>query len=433
MRQGFIFEHTRCVACGACRAACILENGWTFSPRMIYTANKEALPGIPVVHLSLACNHCNNAVCMDGCPAKAYHRDPDTGAVELDDSKCLGCRYCSWNCPYDAPKYLVSEKVIGKCNLCHQRLAERLTPACSSACPTGALNYGEIDGLSYDSVIKWFADKNLEPAIRLTGIEGRSPEVIPEGIYETEPVNVKPDDKSYAEEWSLIAFSLASTFSVSYLASTLLNGRFPEMITTFLLLLLPAVLSMFHLGKKTRAWRSLSYLGKSPLSREILLFILYSLASLTGVVLQLPWLLISSSVSGLMLLLAIDSVYFYSDNRRRVIFHSGQTFISALLIVSFMTGRIFPFVFIAILKLAASASIILKEKNRSAVFEIRFLRIALLFIAGVSILSGISYPGIPVTVIFFAGELIDRILFYYDFKPLNINNILTKDFSPDSR
>ena len=148
MTEGFIFDHNKCVACGACSAACIFENNWSFSPREIYAYNSAALPSLPVINLSLACNHCQNAVCMDGCPSSAYSKEPSTGAIILDDAKCIGCRYCQWNCPYDAPKYLISQKVIGKCNLCYQRLIEGSLPACSTACPTGALQFGKLNDQS---------------------------------------------------------------------------------------------------------------------------------------------------------------------------------------------------------------------------------------------------------------------------------------------
>ncbi|MBK7712078.1 MAG: 4Fe-4S binding protein [Bacteroidales bacterium] len=132
MAEGFIFNHNRCVACGACRAACILENKWPVSPRTIITYNKPGLPSLPVINLSLACNHCKTAVCMDGCPASAFTRDEATGAIVIDDSKCIGCRYCQWNCPYDAPKFHTPDRIIIKCNLCYQRLKDGLMPACTT-------------------------------------------------------------------------------------------------------------------------------------------------------------------------------------------------------------------------------------------------------------------------------------------------------------
>jgi DMSO reductase anchor subunit len=50
----------------------------------------------------------------------------------------------------------------------------------------------------------------------------------------------------------------------------------------------------------------------------------------------------------------------------------------------------------------------------------RYARIALLFLAGAGFVSGRAYPGPEVLVLLLAGELLDRILFYSDFTPLNI-------------
>ena len=84
MRKGFIFNHVKCVNCGACSAACILENSWTVTPRMVYTYNSEAISSLPLVNISLACNHCENAACLEGCPSGSYYREPSTGAIVIE-------------------------------------------------------------------------------------------------------------------------------------------------------------------------------------------------------------------------------------------------------------------------------------------------------------------------------------------------------------
>ncbi len=117
-------------------------------------------------------------------------------------------------------------------------------------------------------------------------------------------------------------------------------------------------------------------------------------------------------------------VYLYADNRKSVWLHSGQTFITALLIVAFLTGKLLPFIFIAVIKLAAAVYYLRPKRDLSPNFVIRFVRISLLIITAISLISGISYPATAVTTVFLAGELLDRILFYIDFKPLNINRLI---------
>jgi Fe-S-cluster-containing dehydrogenase component/DMSO reductase anchor subunit len=424
MTEGFIFDDNRCVACGACSAACILENGWAFSPRNIYLPSLFSSSPAPLANLSLACNHCSNAACLGGCPAGALSREVSTGAVLIDDTKCIGCRYCQWNCPYDAPKYLIPEKIIGKCNLCNTLLKDGILPACARSCPTGALEYGALAVEQGNPLPEWFPGTELEPRVEFTGMDHLPVRVVPEHIFShndwKEPKKNNKDDK----KWSLIAFTFLLTLSVSKLGAGLINGVFPGKVVFISIIVVASVLSLFHLGRKERAWMAVLNIKKSPLSREIIMFIIYALLSATAVVLTQPGLMVTAFIAGLILLLLVDGVYVYSRKDKTVYLHSGQTFIMALLVISFMTGKILPFAFIAVLRLSASIAGIYIAYNRdNQYFAIRFVRFALLMITGVSLISGISSNNPLVLYLFLAGELLDRILFYIDFKPLNISAI----------
>ncbi len=336
MRKGFVFDHNKCLNCNACSAACILENGWTVQPRKIYTYNSEAEFLFPVINLSLACNHCESAVCMSGCPTSAYSRDAVTGAIILDEMKCIGCKYCQWNCPYDAPKYDSLSGVISKCHLCYSGFTEGRNPACSSACPTGALRFELLKDENFDNHYSWFPDKKLDPAIEFTAKQKCAPlEIIPENIFGSGFQKTDGEAKNISAESSLILFSFLSALSVSSIVSSFIKGVFPEKNIFLPILLLAGVTSFFHLGKKFRSWRSLANLKNSPLSREIAAFIVYAFTSSLTVLFHLPGFLIASSITGLLFLILIDSVYIYSVRNRSVLLHSGQTFISALLIISF--------------------------------------------------------------------------------------------------
>jgi DMSO reductase anchor subunit len=144
--------------------------------------------------------------------------------------------------------------------------------------------------------------------------------------------------------------------------------------------------------------------------------------------LNLPALLIASSISGFILLLLIDSVYIYTDRSRSVILHSGQTFISALIIISFISGSVLPFVFMALIKLGLSCYNQRVKRLNYSDFTLRFLRIAFLVVPGLNLILHNSHSDIFIIIIFLSGELIDRILFYNDFKPLNINTLINKQF-----
>ena len=428
MRRGFIFSHNICVNCNACNAACILENGWNVHARNIYTYNSSAETILPVINLSLACNHCESAVCMDGCPTSALSRDEITGAIVINGEKCIGCRYCQWNCPYDAPKFDTESKTILKCNLCYSELINGGSPACSTACPTGALSYGILTG-PHSTSYSWFPDKKLNPAIEFASEKNdNSLRIIPSGTFEHVDPETDPETKTVVPEMSLIIFSFLSTFSVATLISSFIEGKYPEKMTFIPVLVLTGLVSLFHLGHKVRSWRSISNFRTSPLSREIISFITYMILSFSATFLRIPFLLVISSVAGLAFMIMIDSVYIFSDKRKSVFFHSGQTFISALLMISFFAGSLLPFIFIALIKLVSSIYSLVNKPVRYF-FNLRFFRIALLFITVMSMILSNLPKSFSVLFIFMVGELFDRILFYIDFNPLNINTLIQKQIN----
>ncbi|MCJ7449616.1 MAG: 4Fe-4S binding protein [Bacteroidales bacterium] len=429
MRNGFIFNENYCVGCQACIAACVLENGWSFQPRCLYTFNSGAHPSLPLTNLSLACNHCEKPACLDGCPAGTFFRDSDTGAILIDEKKCIGCNYCKWKCPYDAPKYDYVKRVIVKCNLCYSGLTEGRIPACTSACPTGALGFGEIPEKVDNKNLSWFPDTNMNPAIKLqTNRRPVTLRIIPERSFDTVIVEEK-DKKNIAGEWSLIGFSFLVTVSVAMLISSLMNGILTDKVLFLSLVISAGCLSLAHLGKIFRAWRAVTNIKRSLLSREIAIYLAYLFISAAALFSGYSLLILAASLTGLLLLIVIDNVYTSSDNRRIIILHSGQTFLTGLLIASFLSGMIYPFVFIAAIKLISTIYTITKNNVVTTPFWIRFFRIALLIIAGVSLLTGISYPEPVIIIIFLVGEFIDRILFYYDFNPLNINTLITEQIN----
>jgi len=412
MRKGFVFDQNKCVACSACTAACILENKWEVSPRMVYTFNSHINSSLPLINLSLACNHCEKPVCLEGCPSGSYFRDEITGAVVINDKKCIGCKYCKWNCPYDAPKFSKGSGVIEKCNFCYTGLKEGRLPACTTACPTGALNFGDLASQDEDNIPLWFPDKNLNPAIKFTGLLNSVPlKIIPEKIFDSENIIQSKENRLKSSVLSLIAFSFLSTISVAFLISSGINGELPDFKYYFLIIALAGISSLFHLGKVSRAWRAVLNIKSSPISAEISLFLIYSA--------------IISSITGLLFLLSIDNVYSYAEKGTSSFPHSGQTFLSALLLISFLSDNLIPFIFIAIIKAGLSVFWILKPGTTDSYSLVRIIRLAILFISTASLIYFNSLITL-VTIIFIAGELLDRIIFYIDFDQLNIKTLIIR-------
>ena len=87
---------------------------------------------------------------MPVCPTGASYKREEDGIVLVDYDKCIGCKYCSWACPYGAREMDTEHKVMKKCTLCVDRIydlrlpeRDRL-PSCVKACPTSARLFGDI-------------------------------------------------------------------------------------------------------------------------------------------------------------------------------------------------------------------------------------------------------------------------------------------------
>ena len=102
------------------------------------------------VYFPRSCLHCADAKCVTVCPTGASYKRSSDGIVLVDADLCIGCKLCSWACPYGAREYDATDKVMKKCTLCVDRIyndnvpeAERI-PACVSSCPVGARHYGDL-------------------------------------------------------------------------------------------------------------------------------------------------------------------------------------------------------------------------------------------------------------------------------------------------
>jgi molybdopterin-containing oxidoreductase family iron-sulfur binding subunit len=151
-----------------------------------------------VVYQPLMCQHCDNAPCENVCPVNATNQSSE-GINQMAYNRCVGTRYCANNCPYKVRRFnwldynaadlwpanergidydtevpwaadnltrmvlnpdvtVRSRGVMEKCSFCMQRIQSgKLTAkvdgrplrdadvrtACQTACPTGAITFGD--------------------------------------------------------------------------------------------------------------------------------------------------------------------------------------------------------------------------------------------------------------------------------------------------
>jgi len=86
-----------------------------------------------LAHIPIVCEHCKNPMCLKVCPTKAISRHEKTGAVIIDQEKCVACGLCQKYCPLEMIYVNPETHKAFKCDLCQG------DPECVQACPFNAL------------------------------------------------------------------------------------------------------------------------------------------------------------------------------------------------------------------------------------------------------------------------------------------------------
>ena len=140
----------RCTGCKSCEAACKQTNALgpnSYRNRVMWFDEQQE-PGTPdsgarLDFLTVTCQQCERPACLRACPVypKAISKDPHTGVVAIDENRCTGCGECALSCPYGAIGYNAEKHHAVKCDLCADRRARDLGPACACVCPTRAISF----------------------------------------------------------------------------------------------------------------------------------------------------------------------------------------------------------------------------------------------------------------------------------------------------
>lgn len=135
-----------CVSCRSCELACSLKHGYNFSPiksciTVLTSPLKFSVP--------LTCLQCDDPACANVCVTNALVKNVDTGVIEYDESKCIGCRLCVSACPFGNITYNYESKKVIKCDVCEG------DPECARFCPTDAITWvtEDIETLSRKKVM----------------------------------------------------------------------------------------------------------------------------------------------------------------------------------------------------------------------------------------------------------------------------------------
>jgi len=130
-----------CMGCHACEVACKQEHGLEVGPRFIKVIERAPF------YVPIYCHHCARPPCKDSCPVDAISRN-EWGIVRVDEELCIGCEACIPACPFGAMQFDEEREVALMCDLCYERLQNNEEPACSLACPTRCILWGDTRAIS---------------------------------------------------------------------------------------------------------------------------------------------------------------------------------------------------------------------------------------------------------------------------------------------
>ena len=164
---GLVIDLDTCVGCHACAVNC---KEWNTGGHMAPLTDRDPYGAEPsgvwfnrvhsfeagdgaagrTVHFPRSCLHCADADCVTVCPTGASYKRAEDGIVLVNEDICIGCKLCSWACPYGAREYDDDTGTMKKCTLCIDRIYnENLdevdrVPACVATCPAGARHFGDL-------------------------------------------------------------------------------------------------------------------------------------------------------------------------------------------------------------------------------------------------------------------------------------------------
>ena len=285
----FHFDAVACVGCHCCEVACNEQNAnpddikW----RRVGEMEMGAFPDTLQLFNSMSCNHCIEPACLIGCPTESYIKF-DNGIVWHDDPSCIGCQYCTWNCPYEVPVFNPDRGIVTKCHMCADKLELGQTPACVQACPSNAI---EIEVFNVEQWLDGDMDKEGQ-APHLPDIDITKPTTrytLPQ-IDSTQEIRVADEHllKPAHAELPLVFMTVLTqlglgAFMALFLGQLLfgLGFELPAPTETmawlaFLPMAIGLPLSALHLGRPSRAYMAMKNWRTSWLSREAIALALFA-------------------------------------------------------------------------------------------------------------------------------------------------------------
>jgi Fe-S-cluster-containing dehydrogenase component len=156
-KWGMVIDISKCNACYCCFTAC-KDEYWEndYPPYTVaqtrhgqlwmdlQKAERGQHPFIKVAYMPRPCMQCQDAPCINAATGGAVSKRKD-GVVVIDAKKAAGQKQIVKACPYGAIAWNEEKKLPQKCTFCIHRVEDGNIPRCVQACPSGCLNFGDLD------------------------------------------------------------------------------------------------------------------------------------------------------------------------------------------------------------------------------------------------------------------------------------------------
>lgn len=166
MSKSILIDTTICIGCRACQVACKQWHNLpaektknmgsyqnpqdlSFDTYKLVRMNEEIINGkLQWLFFADQCRHCVDPPCLETASDEtAIYRDAATGAVQYTkETQKLDADEIIDACPYNIPRKAV-DGTLAKCDMCNDRIHNGMKPACVTACPTGAMQFGDRDNI----------------------------------------------------------------------------------------------------------------------------------------------------------------------------------------------------------------------------------------------------------------------------------------------
>lgn len=161
-----VIDLAKCKNAGKCKKACSKMHYLPDERSYIKVDKMQDAETTAPYWMPTPCFHCDNPPCTKVCPVDATFKLSD-GTVQIDNERCIGCRFCMVACPYSARVFnwgeesfkLTDEReksikhheacsshvngTVEKCDFCPSKTQNNELPDCVIACPNGVFYFGD--------------------------------------------------------------------------------------------------------------------------------------------------------------------------------------------------------------------------------------------------------------------------------------------------